>query len=67
MGWSSGTDIFDRTIGAVLSCPEIKKESVVKIAEALRDEMFDNDWDTHVESEYYDHPIVGKVFDHEDE
>ena len=60
MGWCSATSIFDKILDQVLSK---KKQSREKFIESLINTLEDNDWDCQQESEYWDHPIVRKVFE----
>lgn len=60
MGWSSGTHLFDAVCGEVLvgRSKKIAKTDVIAILVAA---MEDSDWDTHQDSEYWDHPVVQEV------
>lgn len=58
MGWASGTELFDRCIDALLDKKRTKEERIRDVIEAFEDA----DWDCQQESEYYEHPVVGKVF-----
>jgi len=65
MGCLSGTEIFDKTMKAVLKCTS-RKTDVQRIGKELKDALEDQDWDTQSESEYYDHPIIGSLFNHDE-
>lgn len=68
MGWASGTELFDKVIDAVLSelGPNIRTsrypEDMDNCIESIITAFEDADWDTQSESEYYDHPMVQRVF-----
>lgn len=59
MGWSSGSAVFDAVCKVVLDKKKIKPEEVIR---GLIETLEAHDWDTHGESEYFDHPIVQKIF-----
>jgi hypothetical protein len=58
MGWNSGTEIFDTVVGAVLD--DLSKEEII---ERLVEVMEDHDWDGQGDSEFFEHPIVRKIFE----
>lgn len=59
MGWCSATYIFDNVAKALLSDePVDKKETLMKLAETLREQ----DWDCESDSDYWDHPVVREIF-----
>lgn len=60
MGWSGGTEIFDRTVKAVLMSSSGDKGKY-KIIYELADSLMDEDWDTVDESEYVDDRLVRAV------
>lgn len=66
MGWSGGTDVFD------VMAAELEEQSWCWTREynhcefmepllALVAVLDDLDWDNHSESQYWDHPIIGKI------
>jgi hypothetical protein len=59
MGWCSGTEIFDEVAEIVLQDGEVDKEAVLL---ALINVMRSHDWDCEGDSEYFDHPVVDKIF-----
>ena len=58
MAWNGGTLIFDAVVGALLD-ETLDTEDVI---EQLIKELEKGDWDGQGESEYFDHPVVQKVF-----
>jgi hypothetical protein len=66
MGWSSGTAVFDRVMGAIIQVVTDADDSydtfvdVDDVYNEIVDAFRDADWDNLCESEYYNHPIVGK-------
>ena len=58
MGWCSATEIFDNVVESLLD-PAKDKEQVIK---DLVNALENGDWDCQQDSEYYDNPIVQKVF-----
>lgn len=76
MGWGGGTEIFD-AVAKVLEpfCDENEYIEEQELAEdvlySLLFELEKQDWDNHQESNYWDHPVVGKIlgneFEDEDE
>jgi hypothetical protein len=76
MGWSGGTELFDRVVGAIVDSgledtsriegfEDETRECFIEIIDAFRDQ----DWDCLYESEYYGHPVIGPLLkiDEEDE
>jgi hypothetical protein len=59
MGWCSGTEIFDAVVEDLLN-PDLSKEDIIY---NLILTLEGRDWDCQMESEYYDHPIVKKLFE----
>lgn len=59
MGWSSGTDIFDKVVEDILN-----KESREQILETLITALEDHDWDGPEQSSHWDNPNVRRVFKH---
>lgn len=61
MGWCSGTEIFDSMVEAldkVSNDEDVKFILLVTLTVALEQQ----DWDCHSDSNYYDYPVVQKVF-----
>jgi hypothetical protein len=61
MGFCSGTDIFEPVAKVVLESQwsdEIKYTVIRELVDALEN----HDWDCQDESEYWQHPIVRRVF-----
>lgn len=61
MGWCNATFIFDDVAEFVIFCEEDDEKKFVllyKLAKALEEQ----DWDCQSDSNYYDHPIIEKVF-----
>lgn len=58
MGWCSGTLIFDNVCDALLAD---EKPSLEQTIRALICALEDGDWDCQMDSEYWGHPLVGKV------
>jgi hypothetical protein len=61
MGWCSGTDIFDAVAREVLK-RRAKPVSAERLLTVLAEALEDGDWDCQNESEYWEHPVVRKVF-----
>jgi len=59
MGWNSGTEIFDAVCKEILDKDKIEPKKVIK---SLIDALECCDWDTESESEYFNHPLVQKIF-----
>jgi hypothetical protein len=55
MGWGSGVYVFDAIAKALLDDKPVDKKSALK---AVIVALEDGDWDTHQDSDYYDHPLV---------
>ena len=66
MGWSGGTEIFD-CVAAELEELSYKwtrvynHEGFMEPLHSLVDLLEGRDWDAHQESDYYDHPVIGKI------
>ncbi len=59
MGWTGGTEIFDSVVEATINyIPENKQREVYKDVIGV---LEGGDWDTQCESEYADHPVIGKL------
>lgn len=61
MGWCSGTSIFDHVAKVILkssATDEEKYETIYALAEALEYQG----WDCQADSDYWDEPIVRRVF-----
>ena len=58
MGWCSGTEIFDVVAEAVLE--DLPKEEILG---RLIDVLEDHDWDCQCDSDYWNNPIVRKLFE----
>lgn len=77
MGWSGGTDIFDNVATSLLKVQDdgydadLPNRHIENILNNLLFELEKQDWDNHQESNYWDHPVVGKIlgneFEDEDE
>lgn len=61
MGWCSATDIFDRVAQFVLKTNHTDDEKY-EILYALAEELERHDWDCQGDSDYFDEPIVRRVF-----
>lgn len=59
MGWCSGTVIFDVVADALLGDKVVSKEAVLEV---LITALEDGDWDCQQDSEYWEHPLVRKIF-----
>ena len=59
MGWCSGTYVFDAVLSALVDDKKVDVETIIKI---LIEALEDNDWDCQSDSDYWDHPIVNKIF-----
>lgn len=57
MGWSSGHKVFDAVVGPLLA-----GKPKAEIIKALMVALEENDWDSQGESQYFEHPIVQKVY-----
>ena len=62
MGWSSGVDIFDDVVTALIKDKNIPDKSKIAIAKQLRITLEDGDWDTQCDSFYWDDELIGVVF-----
>lgn len=62
MGYSGGTDVFDRVAGLVLRWVAVDSYVAEEILYTLMDVLEDKDWDTQSESDYFEHPVVQKVW-----
>lgn len=60
MGWASGQDIFDPITKEILKL-NIPKDTKARILAKFIDLLKDQDWDTESDSDYWDHPVVGKL------
>lgn len=58
MGWCSGTEIFDVVAEAVLE--DLPKEEILG---RLIDVLEDHDWDCQCDSDYWNNPLVRKLFE----
>lgn len=54
MGWGSATAIFDRVVDAVIMYLPEDKETRLQILERIAEEFWIEDWDTEMESKYFD-------------
>lgn len=66
MGWGGGTEIFDNVVEALkdLSWNWVREEYHEDFMEPLKrlvTVLEKQDWDNHQESNYWDHPVVGKI------
>lgn len=61
MGWCSGTFIFDRMADFILDTDKSDDEKYWAL-KALAEALEEQDWDCQSDSNYYDHPVVQKVF-----
>lgn len=61
MGWSSGTQIFDDAVGAILES-DASEHHKIRIIIHLIDTLFRRDWDCECESDYFKHPLVKTAF-----
>jgi len=60
MGWCSATYIFDTMCGELLD--KERPPNVEEVIEMLIGELENGDWDCQSDSEYYDHPVVQRIF-----
>jgi hypothetical protein len=72
MGWSGGTELFDRVMNVLEATLSFNYDGVDDCADQYAeviDAFRDQDWDNLCESEYYDHPVIGPLLkiDEEDE
>lgn len=63
MGWCGGTDIFDKVMSHVLNNQNYTNDMACEIGSVLMDALDDQDWDTHEESMFCDHPALIELFD----
>jgi hypothetical protein len=66
MGWCGGTEIFDQVADDLISASydhfgSMKHQFVITPLENLYEVLSDLDWDCECESDYYDHPEIGKI------
>lgn len=66
MGWSGGTDIFDAVVEELkdLSWDWVREDYHEDFMEPLKELLVvleSQDWDNQCESEYWDHPVIGKI------
>lgn len=66
MGWSGGTEIFDRVARDLMYIydsvydTDIPMYQVLNVLSNLKSVLEDQDWDNACESDYWVHPIIGK-------
>lgn len=70
MGWSGGAEIFDAVVEELkdLSWRWVREEYHEDFMEPLKGllaTLEKQDWDNHQESNYWDHPMVGKILGNE--
>ena len=67
MGWSSGTEIFDNVAEEIMCDKDISinDDSSIRLLKVLNESLEDKDWDCQCESEYWSHPIIGKILGNE--
>jgi hypothetical protein len=67
MGWSGGTEIFDRVSDSLMYIHEgvydtdIPMYQVLNVLENLKVTLEAQDWDTPEESKYWHHFEIGKI------
>lgn len=61
MGWCSATTIFDAMCKYLLESTRPDEEKVADL-KVLAEQLEDGDWDCQQDSDYYDHPVVRRVF-----
>ncbi len=65
MGWGSGVYVFDKVAKHVLyleeECGGLGRYVLEEVLESVRDALEDQDWGTKEDSNYYDHPRIGKI------
>ncbi len=68
MGWSGGTEIFDcvaeelESLYNYISTPQHSEDDYYNtVLQPLMDLLERKDWDAQQESDYYDHPVIGKI------
>lgn len=61
MGWSSGTDVFDPVVKAILNL-NITEDEKMGVLVTLINSLQDADWDCESDSDYWKHPLVRKAF-----
>jgi hypothetical protein len=72
MGWSSGHEIFDAVANCLvidIDANDPDKTDFTELAEdtlyALKAALEDQDWDSHQDSSYYNHPTIGRILGNE--
>jgi hypothetical protein len=61
MGWCGRTEIFDCVAKHMLNISEINDLDHSYILEDLLQVLYDKDWDNVGESDYWDHPVIGRI------
>ncbi len=66
MGWNGGTKIFDTVASIVESC--LEEDADCELQELAEDvlcglifSLHKQDWDNGGESDYWEHPIIGRM------
>lgn len=77
MGWAGGTEIFDCVASNLILIKHCDNHTVIDwqpiklLLTELNRVLEDKDWDAQQESDYYDHPVIGKLlgntFEEEDD
>ena len=58
MGWCSATELFDKLCDVLFDAKSDKEPVLKSFITALEDA----DWDCQVDSKYWDHPLIQKIF-----
>ena len=68
MSWSGGQDVFDCVVDSLqnlhdyITLPQHSEEDYFKSVLSPLLVVLDNqDWDNHSESNYWTHPVIGKI------
>lgn len=61
MGMSSGTEVFDPVVCSMIDQLGVCEDLDLKTIKILVQSLWDLDWDTESESEFWEHPVIGKI------
>ena len=62
MGFCSGTEIFDPVVKAVLSESAVSDSAKERIIKALIEALRNHDWDCESDSDFWDDPIIRRIW-----
>jgi hypothetical protein len=72
VGWSSGHKIFDVVANCLVMDIDANDPDKTDFTELAEDTLYvlkcaleDQDWDSHQESDYYNHPVIGHILGNE--